>query len=174
MNEFVDYQDSVGRYDLILYRFNRFIVFLSGLHYVNCTQKQQWSDKPSFWVNIIGVGDVTVACLTEFHFLLDEIQHITVSNIRFKNCSNGNSKATFTLNVTKVFGSDIFISFRDVQISGRNITGVRVNINRVVKWAQVRIKILDLIVSTGATGVHVVSQQHLPSKKSVGFTMYLA
>ena len=81
MNEFVDYQDSVGRYDSILYRFNRLIVFLSGLHYVNCAQKQQWSDKPSFWVNIIGVGDVTVACLTEFHFLLDEIQHITVSNI---------------------------------------------------------------------------------------------
>ena len=173
INKFIDYHDDTDdMYNIIKY--NRLLVFLSGVHYVNYTQRQQLSDKPSFWVNITGVGNVTIVCMSEFHFLFDDIQHIMVDNVHFMNCSKGDSKTTFTLNVMRVFGNDIFISFKDVQISGTNITGVKVNINRAVKWAQVRIRIIDSVISTGTTGVHIVSEQHLPNKNSVAYTMNVA
>ena len=76
VNEFIEFHDDTD--DLYNTKYNRLLVFLSGVHYVNCSRKQQWPDvvKPSLWMNIIGVGDVTVTCTTEFHFLFDDIQSI--------------------------------------------------------------------------------------------------
>ena len=76
----------------------------------------------------------------------------------------------------RVFGNDIFVSFQNVEISGINITGVKININTAVLWAQVRIRIIDSVISTGpgATGVLVVSRQHLPNKRSVSYMMKVA
>ena len=74
----------------------------------------------------------------------------------------------------RVIGNDIFASFRHVQISGTNITGVKVSINRAVKWAQARTSIFNSVISTGTTGVHVVLQQHLPNKNSVAYILNVA
>ena len=173
ISELIDYRDD----DTYSIKNNRLVVFLSGVHYincsVNCTTRQKWSYKPSFNMTIIGVGDVTIACMTEFHFQFIDIQYITINNIYFKNCG-GDSKTTLTLNVMRFFGNDILVSLQNVEISATNITGVRINIYKAVKWSQVHISIIDSVISTGTTGVYVYQHQQLSNKASVAYTMNVA
>ena len=162
LNELVNYRDTNASANShsIIYRIHRLVVFLSGQHYVNNTSRQQWSDKPFFNGTFVGIGNVTITCVSNFLFLF-RADYITMTNIHFNNCS-GKSRSMLHFNFTGRFNN---VSLTKLVItSGENIAGIKVTFTKPKKYKRQSqfINLLNSVISTGSgVGVDVYDDRIL-------------
>ena len=147
--------------DSIIYKL-LYIVFLPGTHFVNQTLNCLWPGKPSHNVTFIGKGNVTVVCKSMFSFQFVQIEYMAMSNIHFKNCSG---QFRTTIEITSNTSSSIIL-FVEIQITGKNSTGIRVNFNKGEKLGRTKqsFNLINSIISTGNTGVHVLDSEHFKQR----------
>ena len=104
------------------------IVFISGTHIVNVSHNQLLFKPTNYTLrmNLLGDGDVTILCMSEFYFKFLLIQEIAISNIRFKNCA-GNHGHNFhqTLNLSTGHLSSMIVLNR-IQIINQKKTGIAI------------------------------------------------
>ena len=152
LNELIAYNDDqfskIGKSKSIVRVNQREVLLQPGIHYVNMNAK--WSGKPSTILKFTGSspGNVTILCKSPFNFQFSESEHITITNIHFKNCIGGHNRSTLTfgLNVDKAY-----ITLSMIQITAKNCVGI---ILYATKYQNFRL--VNSTLSTGNVGVYIL------------------
>ena len=157
---------SVTNINELLYRLNteitseddvKIVVFLPGVHFKNDTGNQQWSTQSYSNLTMVGIGNMTIICISQFDVLMKNIQYLSIRNLRFKNCTGKSSLLTF--NITIGVYEDTSVALSDLHINGENITGIKINLyhkkNTNYLNSQLTINIINSLVSTKSTGIHI-------------------
>ena len=148
LHDLLDYRGHSSNY--------RRVVFLSGMHIVNSTKVKRWFAKSN--ETIIGEDNVTVMCMSPLKFTFSSSRYVKISNVHFKNCfCCENERSTFTFQLKTGLPYVREIELERIQITGDNITGIKVEIlgKSKVKYTQI-FKLRYSIISTGGTGMSVL------------------
>ena len=139
-------------------------VFLPGIHFISDTRNHQWSTQSYLNLTMVGIGNVTIICISQFNFLLQNIQYVSIRNLQFKSCTGrSNISSLFTFNITIGLYEDTSMTLSNLHIYGENITGIKINLCRKKHTdylnSQLTINIINSHVSTKSTGIHIFHPQ---------------
>lgn len=158
LNEFSCYKNPRFRS-----KFNELVIFLHGMHILNSSQTQVAFLHPHVYNGtIMGIGRVTIMCMKPVEFSFSNSRNLKISNIHFVNCYC-NIKSNSTLNFELSTSKEHHIVLEDLQITGKNIKGIRVVIYVNNNWREQTFKIRNSIISTENVGL-MASVKTVPRK----------
>ena len=135
------------------------VVFLPGVHAINDTRNQQWSTQSYFNLTMIGIGNVTIICISQFDFLMKNIQYLSIRNLQFKDRTGRSNKSSLlTVDITIGLYENTSVALSDLYIGGEKITGIKINLNlRSSNYlnSQLMINIINSVINTESTGIHI-------------------
>ena len=136
------------------------VVFFPGVHFVNDTRNQEWYTHSYLNLTMFGIGNVTIICISQFDFLMQNIQYLSMRNLQFKNCTGRSNKSSLlTFNITIGIYELTSVALSDLDINGENLTGIKMNLNRMKHTdylnSQLTINIINSLVSTKSIGIHI-------------------
>ncbi len=135
--------------------------FQPGIHFINLIGKIEWLIGPSNNVTLIGNDNVTIYCLSHSTVSFRSVQHVSMSNIHFKNCCGEYGSTSLFLSHPRVHTS---ISLESIKITNEVCEGIKVTLGKKgVKSLARKIRIFHLmnsILSPGDNGLSTIDSEY--------------